>query len=184
MKNNAHMESKQKRLERLQSGPPIEAIETLLNSIANFFNNEISITPERYQTSLLFIGIHASALTISEVLFGKSGEDGFRLFLEKFVDGKTPDTKFSTIAHHLHNWRNVLAHQWIGTLGHETEYDYSTATGWKKTEGGIKINPKIYCEHYLSAFGVSGTIWQYVDMLSSVELEAAKQRILEKYKKR
>lgn len=184
MKNNSHMESKQKRLERLQSGPPIEAIETLLNSIANFFNNEISITPERYQTSLLFIGVHASSLTISEALFGKSGEEGFRLFLEKFVDGETQDTKFSLIAHHLHNWRNVLAHQWIGTLGHETEYDYSMSGGWDETEAGIKINPRIYCEHYLAAFGAGGAIWRYEEMLSSVELEAAKQRIIKKYKSR
>lgn len=118
MKNNAHMESKEKRIRRLKQGSPIEAIETLLNSIDNFFNNEIISTPNYHQTSLLFLGIHATALTISEALFGEKGENGYRIFLEKFVDGQTDNTKFSRIANILHDWRNILAHQWIGSMGH------------------------------------------------------------------
>ena len=88
MKNNAHqIEPFEKRLARFQNGSPIESIETPLNSIANFFNNEIIITPERFQTSLLFLGIHAVALTVSEIFWDLKGESGYKKFLETFVDG-------------------------------------------------------------------------------------------------
>ena len=56
------METKEARLARFMSGPPEEAIETLLNSIANYFNNEIALTPDHHQTSLLFLGIFAILL--------------------------------------------------------------------------------------------------------------------------
>ena len=161
MKNRAHIETKEQRLARLKSNPLPEAIETLLNSIANFFNNEISLTPDRYQTSLLFLGIHASALTISEAFFGKSGEEGYRLFLETFVDGDVEDRKFSRISEILHGWRNILAHQWIGSLGHSIEYNYNMPEGWKNKQDRLVINPKIYCECYLSAFSGNGKLWRY-----------------------
>ena len=114
MQNNAHMEPLDKRMERFQNGHPIEIIETLLNSIDNHFNNEIRIIAENgnYQTTLLFLGIHAVALTIAEGLFDKRGPDAYKLFLEKFVDGESPDTKFSDIADIIHEWRNIIAHQW------------------------------------------------------------------------
>ena len=63
----------------------------------------------------MFLGIHASALTVMEALFDMSGRDAYKLFLEKFVDGNTPDTKFSDIAYSIHEWRNILAHQWLGS---------------------------------------------------------------------
>ena len=81
MQNNAHqIEPFEKRLARFQNGSPIESIETLLNSIANFFNNEIVLTPEKYQTSLLFLGIHSVALTISEIFWDINGEAGFKKY--------------------------------------------------------------------------------------------------------
>ncbi len=129
MLNNSHMESKLKRLERLKNGSYIEAIETLLNSIDNFFNNEIRLTPSQYQTTLLFLGIHAAILTISYALFDDDKESGYKRFLETFMDGTTEDRKFSLIAHFLHDWRNVLAHQWIGSLGHELQYEYAMDKG-------------------------------------------------------
>jgi len=175
------MEPKARRLRRLRSGPPIEAIETLLNSINNFLNNEISLTIKHHQTSLLFLGIHAAALTISEALFGKSGKEGYRTFLEKFVDGQSKDRKFSKIAHVLHDWRNILAHQWISSRGHKIEYDYKISKGWRQNKDRVVINPKIYCECYLQAFSKDGKIWQYQSFLSPQELKKAKQRIIEKY---
>ena len=39
MENRAHGESKEKRLERFKKNPPVEVIETLLNSLNNYFNN-------------------------------------------------------------------------------------------------------------------------------------------------
>lgn len=183
MKNRSHMEPLEKRIKRFQDGPPIEIIETLLNSIANFFNNEIRITTkdDNYQTTLLFLGVHAVALTISEGLFNKSGSEGYKLFLEKFVDGDTPDTKFSEVARVAHDWRNILAHQWLGIGGYEIGYDYEMSRGWEKRDGVIFINPKIYCDHYLKAFGPNGGIWDYQNMLTESELQEAKQRLLKKF---
>lgn len=183
MKNRAHMETREKRLARLKGGVPIEAIETLLNSIANYFNNEIALTPKNYQTSLLFLGIHASVLTISEAFFGKSGVEGYLMFLEKFIDGKTTDTKFSNIAPKIHDWRNILAHQWLGTAGHRIEYDYKMKEGWKIKDKVTVINPKIYCECYLKAFSAGGKIWRYKTILSAEDLEKAKTIIVGKYER-
>lgn len=177
------MESRNHRLARFQDGAPAEAILTLLNSISNFFNKEIRIASENDQTSLLFLGIHASALTISEVLFGKTGKDGYKKFLEAFMDGETEETKFSLIAKDIHDWRNVLAHRWLGSIGHEIGCDYGMASGWKRREGVLIINPKSYCEKYLEAFSSKGRIWDYRSILSDVEQEQAKGRILKNFRK-
>lgn len=186
MENNTHLgESKEHRLKRFQDGPPYEVIATLINSIANFFNNELILTTQNnnYQTSLLFLGVHAVALTISEGLFNKKGPDGYKLFLEKFVDGNTPDTKFSTISNLIHDWRNVLAHQWIGSIGHIIGYDYGMNLGWEIRGENIFINPRIYLEHYLATFKARGRIWNWENMLTDTEKEEAKKRLIEKYLK-
>lgn len=184
MRNNAHMESKEARLARFTNGPPEEAIETLLNSIASYFNNEIALTPmpDNHQTSLLFLGIHAVALTISEAFFKKSGSDGYKLFLETFIDQLPDNMKFSLVAKNIHDWRNVLAHQWLGSMGHRINYDYNMSEGWRKDDDGIlKINPKIYCESYLSAFSSGGKIWSYSNLFTQSQLEKIKKRIIDKY---
>lgn len=186
MKNRAHSESFNKRLKRFQDNSPVEIIETLLNSIANCFNNEIILTVEKdnHQTSLLFLGIHAVALTISEDLLDKRGPEGYKLFLERFIDRDTDDRKFSKIAGPIHNWRNVLAHQWISRSGHEIGYDYEMDLGWKKQDGIVFINPKMYCEDYLKAFKSNGRIWEYRSFLSDSDLEGVKSRMVEKYAKK
>jgi len=184
MKNNTHLgETKEHRLQRFQDSHPYEVIDTLTNSINNYFNNEIALTIKdgNYQSSLLFLGIHAVALTISEGLFGKTGPDGYGLFLKKFVDGDTPDTKFSVIAQSIHDWRNVLAHQWIGSIGHSIGYDYTMLSGFKRKGEILFINPKIYCEHYLKAFGLGGKIYKYEEYMTDVEMEQAKNRLIKKY---
>ena len=177
------MEERAKRLKRFQDNPPYEIVATLLNSIANFFNNEISTTANgnNPQTSLLFLGIHAVALTVAEGLFNKNGPVGYKLFLEKFVDGATPDTQFSSISNMIHDWRNILAHQWIGSTGHEVGYDYTMALGWEVRGNITFINPRIYLDHYLAAFGHGGKIWDWEKHLTAIEQEAAKQRLLRKY---
>ena len=57
MENKAHGESREKRLERFKKNPPEEVIDTLLNSLNNYFNNEITLTTkaDNFQTSLLFL---------------------------------------------------------------------------------------------------------------------------------
>lgn len=181
--NRAHKgETFEARLRRFQNGSPVEVIETLLSSIANYFNNEIQFTPNNRQTSLLFLGIHASTLTIGEAFFNKKYEsENYKKFLEIFVDGSTDDTCFSTIAESIHQWRNILAHQWLGSLGHRMNYDYEMTGGWEKRNDVIFINPKIYCEHYLNAFGRNGKLWDYQNMFTKTELEGIKQRLINKY---
>lgn len=181
MENRAHGESKEKRLARFKNNPPVEAIETLLSSVGSFFNNEIRLTPDNAQTSLLFLGIHAVALTISEVFFNKTGLEGFRLFLERFVDGDSDDTKFSAIAELIHSWRNTLAHQWLSSIGHKVGYDYKMEFGWQERDGVTFINPKIYCEHYLKTFSAGGKIWGFGNIFNEDELQAIKDRIIKKY---
>lgn len=184
MENKLHNESKEQRLKRFYNGPHFEVIDTLLRSIDNHINNEISLTiyDGNYQPSLLFLGIHAVALTISESFFDKKGKEGYKLFLKKFVDGDTKDKKFSEIADKIHNWRNVLAHQWLASSGHEIGYDYEMNLGWKKINGVTYINPKIYCNQYLDAFrGNNGRIWDYENFLSNGELENVKNRLIKRY---
>lgn len=185
MKNNSYMnESKEQRLSRLQKGSYVEAIETLLNSIDNHFNNEIRRTVENYQTSLLFMGIHASALTIAEVFFNQTGLTGYKRFLEVFVDGESEDRKFSTVAKTIHDWRNVLAHQWLGSLGHQIGYDYEMQLGWQQRGEVMFLNPNIYREQYLLAFKAQGRIWGYRTIFSEEELQAIKDRIIHRYLQR
>ena len=95
------MEDKQKRLARLTSGSPIEIIETLLNSMHNFFMGEIGVASDNNLLYLVILGDHAVALTISEGLFGKAGLDGYKLFLEKFVDQGKEGFNFSEIAENI-----------------------------------------------------------------------------------
>lgn len=186
-KNNSHLgETAERRLERFQNGSPIESIETLLNSIDNYFNNEIrdTISNLRYpQTTLMFLGIHAAILTISEVFFNDKGSSGYKLFLESYVDNKGRTDNFSLIADDIHKWRNIVAHQWLSTKGHSLAYTYDSDKGWMRENGILYINPRVYCEQYLAAFRGGGKIWLYSQYFTQDELEVIKQRIINKFVK-
>ena len=117
------MEDKQKRYKRLSEGSPVEIIETLLNSMDNFFNREIDSAAGSELWYLVLLGDHAVALTISEGLFGEAGLSGFKIFLEKFVDKDKSGYNFSVIAQDIHNWRNVIAHQWLSASGYSFGID-------------------------------------------------------------
>jgi hypothetical protein len=136
----------------------------------------------------MFLGIHASALTIGEVFFANSRPDDrfkdYKQFLETFVDGDTDDTKFSLVAGDIHNWRNILAHQWLGSMGHKIEYDYQTSLGWERRGEMLIINPKIYCESYLKAFSAGGKIWKYNSIFTPEQIALIHQRIVEKFERR
>jgi len=183
MKNRAHAESMQKRIDRFKNLPPEEVIDSLLNSLDNFFNNEIKLTTEgnNHQTSLMFLGTHAVALTISKGLFDKGGFTGYSFFLKNFIDGETADTRFSSIANLIHGWRNVLAHQWLSLIGHRIGYDYNMQHGWQLRNGIFFINPKIYCDHYLRSFSAKGKIRKYRQLLNDEKMQEAKDRLIGKY---
>ncbi len=186
MKNNAHLgETKERRLKRFEDGAPVEIIETLINSIHNYFNNEIGATfanPKNPQTALMILGVHSVALTIAFGFFDKQGSQGYRLFLENFVDGDTHDTTFSSIATEIHEWRNVLAHRWLNAAGHEFSYDFTMKQGWRKEGEVTLLNPQIYLDHYLKAFKSGGKIYKYDKILTTdALLLGAKQRFISKY---
>lgn len=186
MKNNAHLgETKEQRLKRFNENGPYEVIATIINSMANYFVNELQIVFDNThspQTSLMFLGTHSIALTVAHGLWGKRGENGYKLFLENFIDGDTPDTKFSTVADRIHEWRNVIAHRWLNVAGHSFSYDFEMSSGWKIEEEFLLINPKIYLEHFLKAFGSGGKIYDYDKILVTDDMwQKAKERFISKY---
>ncbi len=177
-------ESYSQRLKRFQSGVPIESIGTLMNSINNYFNKEITEASRNRQTCLLFLGVHASILTISKILFNKEGLEGYKYFLEKFVDGETEDLKFSLIASRIHEWRNILAHQWLGRAGHDFGYNYDIQEGWKYESGVLYVNPQIYYDRYINVFFGDTSLWDFESYLSADEQEESKDRIIKKFARR
>lgn len=175
------MEDPGKRLKRFQNGPPEEIILTLLNSIHNFFTREIDQAADNKSWYLVVLGIHAVILTISEGLFNKKGLTGFKFFLEKFVDSPEEGFDFSKIADKIHNFRNVIAHQWLSASGYELGIDESMLKGWESREDVIYFNPVLYYEAFKNSFSGMGKVWDYKNIMSDKELEESKTRLIEKY---
>jgi len=175
------MEDKQKRFKRLSEGKPVEIIETLLNSMQNFFMREIGSASDNNLLYLVILGDHAVALTISEGLFGKAGIGGYKLFLEKFVDRDKEGFNFSEIAENIHNWRNVIAHQWLSSSGYDFGIDLDMDLGWQKRGSITYFNPKLYHEAFVKAFSGGGKIWKYKQILTEEQMQKAKERLLKKY---
>lgn len=179
-----NMEDKTKRLKRFQSGPPIEIMETLLNSLDNYFNREIEQAADSKLWTLVILGIHAVALTIAEGIFNKRGLIGFAFFLENFIDNSEEGYDFSTIAADIHTHRNVIAHQWLSSSGYKLGYDFKMNKGWEKRENIIFFNPTKYYELYKRAFSAGGKIWNYEQLLTETDAEDSKRRLIEKYENR
>lgn len=178
------IEDKAKRLKRFQSGDPEEIIETLLNSIDNFYNRQIDQAAASELWLLVILGIHAVALTISEGVFGKSGLTGFKFFLENFMDEKEEGFKFSEIAEEVHNWRNIIAHQWLSASGYDFGTDTQMVKGWEVRDGITYFNPKVYYQAFQKSFDGGGKIWNWESLLTQKEAQEAKERLLKKYEKR
>src|SRR5579872_5080707 len=179
------IEDKAKRLARFQNGSPVEIIETLLNSIANFYNGEIAQAADLRLWLLVVLGIHSVALTTSEGIFDKKGLTGFTFFLENFMDEDKEGFKFSDIAYQIHNYRNVVAHQWLSASGYDFGIDEGMTKGWEERDGVTYFNPKVYYETFKnSVFGRGGKIWDYKQLLTPEAMEAAKTRLLKKYETR
>jgi hypothetical protein len=175
------MESPEARLRRFQDGPPTEIISTLTNSINNIFNPEITKAAETGCWSLVIIGIHAVALTVSEGLFGLSGEAGYVRFLQRYMDSPKPGDNFSLIGSELHRWRNVLAHQWLATAGHSFRLDTGMTLGWEQRDGITVLNPTRYHAAYRHAFRTSSPLWRPDRVLDADELQTSKRRLIRKY---
>lgn len=178
------IEDQAKRLKRFQSGDHVEIIETLLNSIDNFYNRQIDQAAISELWLLVILGIHSVALTISEGVYGKSGLTGFKFFLENFMDDNKDGFKFSEIAEEIHNWRNIIAHQWLSASGYNFGTDTQMTKGWEVRDGITHFNPKVYYEAFNKSFDAGGKIWDYDKLLSEQEAEKAKERLLKKYESR
>lgn len=176
------MESKEQRLRRFQDGPPGEIVGTLLNSIDNFYNHdEIDRAAANELWLLVILGIHSVALTITEGVFGKRGVEGFRFYLEHFVDGKTEGFNFSKIAAEIHNMRNVVAHQWLSSSMYDFALNTGISKGWEKHGDDIHLNPQLFYEAFKAGFSAHGRIWDYDKLLTEDEHREAKDRLLKKY---
>ncbi len=178
------MEDAEKRLKRLEDGPPLEIIETLLNSIHNFYLRETSAAIKAGTWDLAFIGTHSVASIIGAGLFGdRSMEASFRRFLKEFVDTDEPGGNFSDIAKELNDWRHVLIHRWLSKMGHEFGFDTDQIEGWRRVDGVLLVNPVRLNEAVANAFALNGKLWQWRDVLSDAEAQAAKTRLLELYRR-
>jgi hypothetical protein len=173
------METAAARLQRFQQGPPQEVIATLLNSINNHFNVEIREAAKAGCWSLAFMGVHAVTQMVSYALVDAQGEAGFRRFLLEFVDQDSPGADFSAVASELHQWRNVLVHQWLSTAGHSLGFDLTLDRGWVRQGDLLIVNPGTLIDGYRRAFSSASPTWRQYKLRSPAELEAIKQRLID-----
>ena len=177
-------ESFQKRLERFERNTPGEFILTLLNSIDNHYIPQLKNAVVNKQDHLLILGIHSIIETISEHIFLKPGKDGFKYYLENFVDIDKDGCRFSNIAKELNDWRNIIAHQFISKLGHFIIIDYLIDVGYPWNDETLHINPNVFFEQFDSAFSANGKIWDYDKFLSPDEMEKAKIKFIKQFKRK
>ena len=144
------IESFKDRLRRFTFGKPIEVFAGITNNIACTFNGELKIARAKKMTTTICLLTHAIMQVVADKIYSKAKEDRTKFFLETFVDGDTPELKFSSIACELHSWRNVEAHQIFFKDGHTINIDYEMPEGWKREEHGIlHLNPGKYADRYL-----------------------------------
>jgi hypothetical protein len=172
------IEPQDKRIQRLEDGTPLEIIETLLNSIHNYYNRQIDIAVKAGAWDLAFIGIHSVAVTVGTGLFTNSSLTAFTRFLKEFVDTDEQGYNFSEIAEELHSWRQVLVHRWLSTRGYEFGFDMEQQVGWRRVDGVVLVNPVLLHKSFNQAFMASGKIWQWQNILSDNEQQDAKMRLL------
>jgi hypothetical protein len=175
------IEDKSKRKQRLEDGVPLEIIETLLNSVDNYFNRQIAAAVDAKAWDLVFIGVHSAATTIGTGLFSDRPFTAYAQFMKNFVDTDEPGGDFSSIADKLHNWRNVLVHRWLSEHGYTFGFSLEQKEGWRQEDGVTIVNPRLYHEAYQNAFKAGGKVWQWEDILTEDEARAAKTRLLRQY---
>lgn len=175
------METFEDRLKRFTVQSEREIPLTLLNSINNNFLPEIRTAREHGFYYLPWLGIHAIIQTISEMIFGKTGLEGTRFYLEKFVDGPTTDTKFSLIAEYVHELRNIIAHRWFSSLSHFLVIDDRIQEGWRQNGREITINPTQFVDQFLGGFGADDGIWGWQEHVSEMELTIGKYNYIKRW---
>lgn len=182
------MEKFEQRLQRFKSKEPVEFIETMLLNIENFFIPQLDIASKEKLDDLLILGIHSVIETVSENIFLKKGKDGFKFYLENFVDVDKDGFRFSEIADVLNDLRNIIAHQKVSRLGHSFGFSDSIQIGYKIDGTIVMLNPSIFFEQFKSAFkkGIKTKqrIWDYAQLLSQEQMEEAKKKFIQKFMKK
>jgi len=178
------MKSHKDRYEDFKRGSPDVAISWLLDSMYNkFINTELRLAAECPLHYLLLMGIHGCILTINKYIFIKNGKNGFKWYLENFVDGD--NAMFSKYYKEIYYRRNDLAHQWLSKTGHNFGFDHTIREGVRNENGDIIINTKKYFEFFTSSFEkgneTKNNIHDYIDSLSAAKKGKSKKIILDSY---
>lgn len=176
----------EKRYVQMTQGHPDVAITILLNSMHNgFINRELKMAREHSLHYLLLMGIHACILTINKYIFGKGGKKAFKDYLKNHVDGTRADLKFSLYSDKIYVRRNVLAHQWLSSIGHEFGFDSDMNEGVNEENGIVLLNTVHYFDQFQSAFKqkpkTKESIWNAAKALTMKEKDQAKSRIIDAY---
>jgi len=186
------IQSYEERLASFEEQSPQMLINRFLDSIHSYFVlRELNRASECGVWYLLLMGIHACILTINEKVFGfekKEGKNGFKVYLEKFVDGEQGSLCFSRYSDDIYERRNVLAHQWFGEIGHRFAFDGTIEDGIRKENDAIILNPAKYYSHFESSFRLSGylgkqSIRNYTDNLPEEKMRQAKDRMIRSFRK-
>jgi hypothetical protein len=182
------MESYEKRLRRLSTGPPDEIILTILNSIDNFLLSELADAAKYGLYDLVILGVHGVIMTITEHIFLKSGKNGFKFYLENFVDKDEAGWDFSHVAPRIYDLRNVIAHQCLSKLGHVVGYDDQQDVGYRHEDNILWLNVPGYFEQFRAGFrGNQSTkhwLYDYRDLLDEATMETVKSEYLKSFQTR
>ncbi|SRR5216684_3567782 len=141
--------------ERLKSflGSDMEWAGYIYMTTWNDLQPEIEEAAKRHMLVMIFMGTHAAIQTVGEKVFGREGEEATKFYLEHFVDGPTPDRKYSTVANLIHNIRNVMAHRGYSKSQHFTGYDWGLPGGFAWKGDQFHINPDRYVEDFVAGSG-------------------------------
>jgi hypothetical protein len=144
------MESFEERLKRWTMGADREWALTVFVMLRNTLENEVTLASKNHSLMLTLMGIHAVIQIITEKVFGLGkGPGTTQFYLENFVDGTTPERKYSTIADKIHRERNVIAHQGFSVHQYGIAYDWAvTGLEWKGSV--VHLNPDHYVEDYVA----------------------------------
>ena len=186
------IQSYEERLKQFEEQSAGTLIDRFLESLLNLYiNRELKSACDNRLLYTILMGVHACILTINKQIFGftkKESREGFKRYLENFVDGTEGVLQFSKYSDEIYTRRNVLAHQWFGKVGHHFGMDETIKEGIRKENGIIILNPTKYFEQFHSSFNSNDyktkhCIKEYADQLNEEEKEKAKERIIENFKK-
>lgn len=156
------METFDQRLRRYTVGEDLDIFGWLTVYLQNSYMSELWAASERGLYHCVYLISHAVMQMIAEKMFGMTGRDATRFYLENFVDGTEADRRFSLISDDIHGLRNIMAHQGYSGLQHRVEYFVDDMPeGWRRDGNTILINPRIYAGQFEGAFSRGAHVQMY-----------------------